>query len=103
MPQARPPPPPEPPFPWSEADAAFIKNVVQQFYGADAVVRNFGPDPSSIEIHVETDNDVGMERHDCLGVLMSKIPCDQIDLTITKRGTRIFGKARIAYRQGVIV
>ena len=81
----------------------FIKQTVERFYGKDAVVRNFGPEPSSIEIHVETSVDAGMERHECLGILMAKISRDQIDLTVTKRGSRIFGKARIAYRQGIII
>lgn len=94
---------PVPPFPVKEWEALFIKETVERYYGRDAVVRNFGPEPSSLEIHVETNADVGVERHECLGILMAKIPRDQIDLTVTKRGARIFGKARIAYRQGVII
>ncbi len=103
MPQAPPPPAPVPPFPLKDWEVLFIKETVERFYGKDVVVRNFGPEPSSLEIHVEKNADAGMERHECLGILMAKISRDRIDLTVTKRGTRIFGKARIAYRQGVII
>lgn len=81
----------------------FIKETVERFYGTGVVVRNFGPEPSSLEIHVETNTDAGMERHECLGILMARISRDQFDLTVTKRGARIFGKVRIAYRQGAIL
>jgi len=80
----------------------FIKQTVQRFYGDDSVVRNFGSDPRRVGVHVETDMACGMEKYDCLGVLMTRI-ARGIDLTVTKRGTRIFGNAKLAYRQGVVL
>jgi hypothetical protein len=44
-----------------------------------------------------------MERHDCLGWLMCEIVRDQISLEVTKRGARIRGDAKLAYRQGEIL
>ena len=81
----------------------FIRRTVKRFYGDNAVVRNYGPDPRRLLLHVETDIAPGMERYDCLGVLMCAIDRDEIDLAVTKRGRRILGKAKIAYRQGVIL
>jgi hypothetical protein len=72
VPQASPPPAPVPPFPLKDWEVLFIKETVERFYGKDVVVRNFGPEPSSLEIHVETNTDAGMERHECLGILMAK-------------------------------
>jgi len=103
MPVAKPPSPPVPPASLTQAEADFIKRSVQHFYGNDAVVRNFGPDPKSLCLHVETDKASGMEFYDCLGVLMTRIARDQISLTVTTRGRRIFGNAKLAYRQGVII
>lgn len=102
MPAAAPQSPPTPPAPLSVDEAAFIKVTVQRFYGDGAVIRSFGPDPSRIEIHVETDCPNGMELYDCLGVLFTKID-RPIGLTVTKRGSRVFGSAKLAYRQGIIL
>jgi hypothetical protein len=33
-----------------------IKEIVKRYSGEDAVVRNFGPDPAHLCIHVETNN-----------------------------------------------
>ena len=43
-----------------------------------------------------------MELYDCLGVLFTKID-RPIGLTVTKRGSRVFGSAKLAYRQGIIL
>lgn len=103
MPKARPPLEPVTPFPLSKWEVLFIKETVGRFYGNGATIRNFGPDPLRIEIHVETDRAVvRMERYDCLGVLMTKIE-RPIGLTVSKRGNRIGGYAKIAYRQGVVI
>jgi hypothetical protein len=103
MPIANPPSPPVPPAPLTQEEAGFIKRTVEHFYGNDAIVRNFGPDPKRLFLHVETDKATGVEFYDCVGVLMTRIARDQIDLTVTTRGRRIRGFARLAYRQGVIL
>ena len=101
MPPAQPQTPPDDPTPLVREEASFIAETVKRFYGQDAVLRNFGADPSRLDIHVETDRDVGMEKYDCLGILMTRID-RPISLVETKRGTPIRGNAKIAYRQGVI-
>jgi hypothetical protein len=103
MPQARPAAPPVPPAPLRQEEARFIRETVKRFYGENAVVRNYGPDPRRLSLHVETDVEPGMERHDCLGVLMCEINRDQISLDVTRRGRRIFGNAKLAYRQGEVI
>jgi hypothetical protein len=103
MPQSRPAAPPVPPAPLDLGEARFIRETVKRFYGDNAVVRNYGPDPSRLSLHVETDIEPGMERYDCLGVLMCEINRDEISLEVTKRGRRIFGHAKIAYRQGKVL
>lgn len=103
MPVAQPPLPPKPPAALSTDEIAFIKDTIRRFYGDDATVRNFGPDPARMDLHVETDRDTGMEKYDCLGVLMTRIQRDQIALEVTKRGTRVHGNAKVAYRQGIII
>lgn len=103
MPAAKPPSPPVEPAPITQAEAALIKQAVRRFYGDDAVVRNWGPNPDRLYLHVETNRAAGMERYDCLGVLMSKLEREQIVLDVTRRGSRVRGNAKIAYRQGVIL
>lgn len=103
MPKAKPPTEPRAPHPLADWEAAFIKEAVERFFGADAVVRNFGPDPKRLWLHVETNRPDGLVRDECIGVLNCKITRDEIAITVTKRGTRIWGSAKIAYRQGVIV
>lgn len=103
MPKARPPLAPHPPSPLEDWERTFIKETVERFFGADAIVRNFGPDPRRLQIHVETSRDDGLVKDDCVGVLNCKIERDAISLTVTKQGTRIWGSAKVAYRQGVII
>jgi hypothetical protein len=103
MPVASPPTSPRTPAPLREGEREFIKETVERFYGHDAVVRNFGPETDRLELHVETDADVDMRKHDCLGVLMTRIDRRQISLEITRRGAKPHGSAKLAYRQGVIL
>lgn len=103
MPAAQPPTPPACPAPIDGVEASFITDTIKRFYGDDAVVRNFGPDPARLALHVETSLDIGMAEYDCLGVLMMRIDRDQISLDVTLRGTRVFGNAKLAYRQGIIL
>jgi hypothetical protein len=102
MPAAAPRPSPVPPAPLSDAEAAFIRETIRRFYGSDAIVRSFSPDPHRIELHVEMDRSDGMERYDCLGVLLTRID-RPIGLTSTRRGTRVHGSAKLAYRQGIVI
>ena len=92
-----------PPAPLTPAEAAFIRRVVSRFYGDNAVIRNYGPDPKRLLLHVETDVDPGMEVHECLGLLMCDLVRDHVGLEVTKRGRRVWGSAKIAYRQGEVV
>jgi len=39
--------------------------------------------------------------YDCLGVLMARLNREQITVDVTRRGRRIRGNAKIAYRQGI--
>jgi hypothetical protein len=103
MPVAKQPLPPKEPAPISSGEADYIRQCVRKYYGDDAVIRNYGPDPRRLELHVETDTEPGMERHECLGLLMCDINRDYIGLEVTKRGSRIRGSAKIAYRQGQIL
>ncbi len=54
MPPAKPPLAPLPPHPLREDEAEAIKEIVRHFYGEDAVIRNYGPDPKVLALHVET-------------------------------------------------
>lgn len=103
MPVAKPQIAPVDPAPVTTDEAKFIKQTVRRFYGDDAVVRNYGPNPARLDIHVETDVEPSMEKYDCLGVLMTRIERDQISLEVTKRGSRVRGNAKLAYRQGIIL
>ena len=103
MPVAYPSTPPVAPAPISAVEASFITETIKRFYGDDAVVRNYGPDPARLALHVEASRDVGMAQYDCVGVLMTRIERDQISLDVTRRGTRIFGNAKLAYRQGIVL
>jgi hypothetical protein len=91
------------PSPLAVDEAKLILETVRQFFGDSAVVRNCGPDPARLAIHVETDRDPGMEKYDCLGVLMTRLDRDQISMEVSKRGRRVRGDAKLAYRQGVVL
>ena len=103
MPVASPPMPPRTPSPLSQNEVEFIKKTIQRYYGTDAVIRNFGPDPNRLEVHVETDAENDMRKYDCLGVLLTRIDRAQISLEVTSRGEKPRGSAKLAYRHGVIL
>ncbi|WP_206757247.1 hypothetical protein, partial [Sphingomonas sp. CFBP 8765] len=84
-------------------EVEFIKQTIQRYYGTDAVIRNFGPDPNRLEVHVETDAENDMRKYDCLGVLLTRIDRAQISLEVTSRGEKPRGSAKLAYRQGMIL
>lgn len=91
------------PAPLPDEEREFIKEVVERFYGPDAVVRNYGPDPNRLELHVETNAGPDMRKYDCLGVLLTRIDRYQVSLEVTMRGSKVRGSAKLAYRQGVIL
>ena len=103
MPKARHPIDPVPPAPLTAVEAAYIKQVVRRYYGDDAVVRNYGPDPDRLDLHVETNRAPGLERDECLGLLMCEVVRDYISLEVLKRGDRIRGSSKLAYRQGEVL
>lgn len=103
MPVASPPALPRTPAPLREGEQDFIKEAVRRFYGQDAVVRNFGPDPDRLQLHVETDADDDMRKYDCLGVLLTRFDRDEVSLEVTKRGAKVRGSSKLAYRQGVVL
>ena len=73
------------------------------FYGPDAVVRNFGPGPRHLKLHVETSREPGLEQYDCAGVLLARLERDQISFVVSKRGEKPRAEVKFAYRQGVIL
>lgn len=103
MPKAKPPTPPQTPASLTRVEERYILEIVGRYFGAGAVVRNWGPDPRRLHLHVEADQDIGLQRDECLGHLMCEINRDQISLDATVRGERIRGSAKLAYRQGVIL
>jgi hypothetical protein len=104
MPKARPPLEPLSPFSLEEDEAIFIRNTVRRFYGEDAVVRSFGPDRDHLMLHVETSALLGTFGHsECMGAIYACIDRSRISVFVTKRGQRIRGQAKIAYRQGVVL
>jgi hypothetical protein len=103
MPKAKPAAPPQAPAPLSEHEERFILETVRRYYGSDAVVRNWGPDPKRLCLHVESDRDIGLERYECAGLIACEIVRDHIGLDATRRGERIRGNAKLAYRQGEIL
>ena len=103
VPVAKSPTPPKEPASLALGEADYIRQCVRRYYGDDAVIRNYGPDPRHLELHVETAVEPGLERHECLGLLMCEINRDHIGLEVTRRGRRIKGSAKIAYRQGQVL
>lgn len=102
MPVAKPPLLPVEPAQLDPPEAEYIRQCVHRCYGDAAIVRSYGPDPGQLKLHVEADDNNDLVRHECLGWLMCEIS-RPIDLEVTKRGTRIRGVAKIAYRQGQIL
>jgi hypothetical protein len=103
MPIAKPPLPIEAPAPLEPAEAEFIKETVRRFYGSEAVVRTYGPDPANLKLHVEIGEEPGIEQYDCAGLIYARLDREQIGFEVTKRGTKPRAEAKIAYRQGVIL
>ena len=102
MPAASPPVPAREPASLDEGERTFIEETVQRFYGPGAIVRSYGPDPSRLDLHIETDAQPDMRRYDVLGVLITRID-RPVSLDVTTRATRTQGSAKLAYRQGVIL
>ena len=103
MPKARPPAESDRPAALTATEAEFITRTVRRFFGDDAVIRNYGPDPKRLQLHVETSAEPGTQADECLGVLMCDIVRDYIGLEVTRPGRRVRGNAKIAYRQGEVL
>ena len=102
MPMAHPPLPLTMPAPLTAPEQRYILKAIRSYYGEDAVVRNWGPDPRHLMLHVESDRDIGLDRHECLGLLMCEIIRDQISLVASRPSGR-WKRHKTAYRQGVIL
>ncbi|GLK42536.1 hypothetical protein GCM10017612_04530 [Novosphingobium resinovorum] len=64
-------------------------------------MRNYGTDPDALAIHVETSGVQG-DVSDFIGILITRL--DHIPaVSITKRGTKVQGNAKVAYRQGKVL
>ena len=103
MPKASSPLAPQQSHELTAAEVLVIKDTVLEFFGDKSLVRNFGHETKILKIHVETDRDIGMSFHGCLGVLNCKLAKDRIDLVVSIRGKKVRGEAKIAYRQGQIL
>lgn len=102
MPAAKPPISAQKPCELQDELTSFIRDWARQFYGADAIVRNYGTDPKSLRIHVETSNRDSLTRYDLLGALLTRLEHTP-HIEITLRGSKARGDAKIAYRQGQII
>lgn len=101
MPPAKPPMPPQMPCELAREQASFIREAAQRIFGEDAVVRNYGTDPNTLAIHVETSG-VQRDVSDFIGILITRL--DHIPaVSITERGTKAQGNAKVAYRQGKVL
>jgi hypothetical protein len=109
MPAAKPPLDPLPPHPLRQDEVETVKQIIRRFYGEDAVIRNYGPDPKTLALHVETrlsaaaGQSIESPYHDCLGALLRDIQRERITLDISVKGHPAEGLAKVAYRQGVIL
>jgi hypothetical protein len=102
MPKAHPQLPLERPAPLTAEEERYILKTIRAYYGDDVVVRNWWPDPRHLMLHVESDRDIGLDRHECLGLLMCEIIRDQITLDASSPSGR-WKRHKTAYRQGVIL
>lgn len=103
MPQAKPPTPPKPPAALSDDETTLIREAVARIFGENAVVRNYGPDPTELRLHVEAEDMHYSRVDELLGLIYARIDRQRIGVGFTKRGSRVFGDAKIAYRQGVVL
>ncbi len=98
MPQAE---PPTPPCKLAQEQASFVRESAQRIFGSDVVLRNYGTDPKALRIHVEADA-CDLAVTDFIGVLITRL--DHIpSVSVTKRGARARGDAKVAYRQGDVL
>lgn len=81
----------------------YVKGEVQRIFGSDAVFRNCGPDPSQLWLHVEADDMEQSQKDELLGLLYARIDRERIGVDFTRRGSRVSGSTKIAYRQGVVL
>ena len=81
MPQAKPPTPPRLPAALSVAEVSLIKAAVGRIFGEDAVVRNYGPNPAELRLHVEA-VDVQRRVSELLSLLYARIDRNRIGVAL---------------------
>jgi hypothetical protein len=102
MPESKGPLPQRTPARLPEELAVFVRDAAQSVFGKDAVVRSFGEDVSRLEIHVECSCKPASALAELIGQLLTRLD-HMPSIAMTRRGTRVSGKARIAYRDGLIL
>ena len=102
MPKAQPPLPLQQPAALTAEEERYILKTIRSYYGDDAVIRNWGPDPSRLMLHVESNRDIGLDRYECLGVLTCEIIRNEISLSASSPSGR-WKQHKVAYRQGVVL
>ena len=102
MPVADDPIPPRTPARLPGELAQFVKLSAGRIFGNDAVVRSYGVSQDALRVHVEHSGDTSFGREELIGELVTRL--DHIPhVEITRRGTKVTGDAKIAYRQGYIL
>ncbi|WP_419253064.1 hypothetical protein ACN2C6_15925 [Caulobacter sp. ErkDOM-YI] len=81
----------------------YIVRTIRRYFGENATIRNWGVEPTRMMLHVETDLDIGLMEHECLGLLMCEIQRESVSLESTRRGQKLKGNAKTAYRRGVVL
>jgi len=99
MPSAEPPTSPQAAL--DAREERYIVETIRRYFGEKATVRSWGYEPARMMLHVETDLDIGLMEHECLGLLMCEIQRESVSLESTRRGHRLKGNAKTAYRRGV--
>ncbi len=66
------------------------------------MVRSYGEDAARLELHVECSAKPPFGQAEMIGRLLTRL--DHLPtVEVTRRGSRVTGKARIAYREGQII
>ena len=102
MPASKGPIPPRTPSPLSLELTSFIREVTKSVFGEDAVVRSYGEDATTLALHVECSCAPTFGRAEMIGQLLTRVDCIPT-VDVTRRGSKVRGNAKIAYRQGYIL
>jgi hypothetical protein len=82
--------------------AAFVREAAKAVFGEDAVVRSFGEDAAKLELHVECSCKPTYGLAEMIGQLLTRLD-HMPSIEVTRRGSRVIGIAKIAYRDGIIL